>query len=327
VSLMIEVANLTKWYGPTLALDRASFCVEEGQIVGFLGPNGAGKSTTLRILTGFLPATSGRACIAGHDVLIDSLAVRRSIGYMPENVPLYPEMRVEEYLRFRAGLKEVPASKRREAVDRAIKRCWLSDVRRRQIGQLSKGYRQRVGLAEALVADPQVLILDEPTIGLDPAQIQSVRELIRSLAGKHTVLLSSHMLHEVELTCSQVVIIAEGRIAAAGTFADLRENLADRARVVLEIHPGDGGEGPAEIARALSQVAGADSVTHQAIGEGWLRMHVTPSGSADPREALYRTVAQRGWRLREMRSEMPSLEELYVRITTGGAAHTDRPAA
>jgi len=324
---MIEVTNLTKWYGPTLVLDRASFTVEEGQVVGFLGPNGAGKSTTLRILTGFLPATNGQARVAGHDVLTESLAVRRSIGYMPENVPLYPEMRVDEYLRFRAGLKEVPASKRREAVDRVVQRCWLSDVRRRQVGQLSKGYRQRVGLAEALIADPPVLILDEPTIGLDPAQIQSVRELICSLARKHTVLLSSHMLHEVELTCSRVVIIAEGRIAATGTFDDLRENLADRQRVVLEIHPGDGGAGPAEIARALAQVAGAGDVTHKPIGEGWLRVHVNLAGSADPREALYGTVAKRGWRLREMRSEVPSLEELYVRITAGEAADADRSVA
>ena len=327
MSAMIEVADLTKWYGPTLALDRASFTVEEGQIVGFLGPNGAGKSTTLRILTGFLPATSGQACVAGHDVLTDSLAVRRSIGYMPENVPLYTEMRVDEYLRFRAGLKDVPASKRREAVDRTVQRCWLTDVRRRLIGQLSKGYRQRVGLAEALVADPPVLILDEPTIGLDPAQIQAVRELIRSLAGKHTVLLSSHMLHEVERTCSRVVIIAEGRIAASGTFDELRENLADRQRVVLEVHPGDGGGGPAEIARAFAQVAGAGDVTHKNLGEGWLCVHVNPAGNADPREGLYSMVAKRGWRLREMRSEVPSLEELYVRITAGEAADADRPAA
>jgi ABC-2 type transport system ATP-binding protein len=325
---MIEVDDLTKWYGRTLALDRASFTVEEGRIVGFLGPNGAGKSTTLRILTGFMPPTSGRARVAGRDVLTEGLAVRRCIGYMPENVPLYPEMRVQEYLTFRAGLKEVPTGKRREAVDRVVERCWLTDMRRRLIGQLSKGFRQRVGLAEALIADPPVLILDEPTIGLDPAQIQAVRELIRSLGKKHTVLLSSHILPEVEKTCSHLVIIAQGRIAAAGSVDELKEGLAESKRIVLEVHPGEGGDGPAEVARALGQVAGAGRVTHETAGGGWLHLAVQPEGEADPREGLHRMVTQRGWRLREMRREAPSLEELYVRITAGeAAAAAERPAA
>ncbi|MFO8013993.1 MAG: ABC transporter ATP-binding protein, partial [Phycisphaerae bacterium] len=280
---MIEVDDLTKWYGRTLALDQASFTVEEGRIVGFLGPNGAGKSTTLRILTGFMPPTSGRARVAGRDVLTEGLAVRRSIGYMPENVPLYPEMRVDEYLAFRAGLKEVPGGKRRAAVDRVVERCWLTDMRRRLIGQLSKGFRQRVGLAEALIGDPPVLILDEPTIGLDPAQIQAVRELIRSLGKKHTVLLSSHILPEVEKTCSHLVIIAQGRIAAAGSVEELKEGLAESKRIVLEVHPGEGGEGPAEVARALGQVGGAGRVTHETLGGGWLHLAVQPAGEADPR--------------------------------------------
>ena len=323
---MIEVEDLTKWYGRTLALDRANFSVEEGQIVGFLGPNGAGKTTTLRILTGFMPPTSGQARVAGRDVLAESLAVRRSIGYMPENVPLYPEMRVQEYLAFRAGLKDVPASKRRAAVDRVVERCWLEEVRRRLIGQLSKGFRQRVGLAEALIADPPVLILDEPTIGLDPAQIQATRGLIRSLGARHTVLLSSHILPEVEKTCSHLVIIAQGRIAAAGRFDELQERLAETQRIVLEVHPGQSGEGPAEVARALGQVSGAGEVRHEDAGAGWLRVAVQPAGGADPREGLHQMVAQRGWRLREMRREAPSLEELYVRITAGEAA-ADRTAA
>jgi len=325
VCAMIEVEDLTKWYGRTLALDRANFSVEEGQIVGFLGPNGAGKSTTLRILTGFMPPTSGQARVAGRDVLTDGLAVRRSIGYMPENVPLYPEMRVQEYLSFRAGLKDVPASKRRATVDRVIERCWLEGVRRRLIGQLSKGFRQRVGLAEALIADPPVLILDEPTIGLDPAQIQATRNLIRSLGAKHTVLLSSHILPEVEKTCSHLVIIAQGRIAAAGRFDELQERLAEAQRIVLEVHPGEGGEGPAEVARALGQVSGVGEVSHETAGDGWLRVVVQPAGGADPREGLHQMVVQRGWRLREMHSEAPSLEELYVRITAGEAA--DQTAA
>ena len=328
MSAMIEVDDLTKYYGRTLALDRASFTVEEGRIVGFLGPNGAGKSTTLRILTGFMPPTSGQARVAGRDVLTEGLAVRRSIGYMPENVPLYPEMRVQEYLTFRAGLKEVPSGDRAATVDRVVERCWLTDVRRRLIGQFSKGFRQRVGLAEALIADPPVLILDEPTIGLDPAQIQAVRELIRSLGEKHTVLLSSHILPEVEKTCSHLVIIAQGRIAAAGSVADLKEGLAESSRIVLEVHPGEGGEGPAEVARALGQVSGAGRVRHETLEGGWLQLAVQPAGDADPREALHQMVTQRGWRLREMRREAPSLEELYVRITAGeAAAAADRPAA
>jgi len=326
VSAMIEVDDLTKWYGRTLALDRASFSVEEGRIVGFLGPNGAGKTTTLRILTGFMPPTSGQGRVAGRDVLAESLAIRRSIGYMPENVPLYPEMRVQEYLSFRAGLKDVPAGKRAGTVDRVVERCWLTDVRRRLVGQLSKGFRQRVGLAEALISDPPVLILDEPTIGLDPAQIQAVRELIRALGEKHTVLLSSHILPEVERTCSHLVIIAQGRIAAVGSVDELKEGLAEAQRVVLEVHPGESGDGPAEVARSLGQVGEADEVRRETVGAGWLRLAVQPAGGADPREALHAVVAQRGWRLREMRREVPSLEELYVRITAGETA-AGRPAA
>jgi len=260
-------------------------------------------------------------------VLLESLEVRRSIGYMPENVPLYPEMRVSEYPGFRAGLKDVPASKRAAAVDRVIERCWLTDVRRRLIGQLSKGYRQRVGLAEVLIADPQVLILDEPTIGLDPAQIQSVRELIRSLGKKHTVLLSSHVLPEVEKTCDHLVIIAQGRIAAAGTLDELQEGIAEAQRIVLEVHPGEGGDGPAEVARALGQVEGVGDVRHEDVGDGWLRLLAAPAAGGDPREALHAMVTQRRWRLREMTRQAPTLEELYVRITAGEAAAGPRTAA
>ena len=320
MAAMIEVENLTKWYGRTLALDRARFSVEKGQIVGFLGPNGAGKSTTLRILTGYLPATSGSARVAGHDVLLDSLSVRSVIGYMPENVPLYHDMRVEEYLRFRAGLKDVPAAKRSSAVDRVIERCWLKEVRRRLVGQLSKGYRQRVGLAEALVADPEVLILDEPTIGLDPAQIQEVRHLIRSLGERHTVLLSSHILPEVEKTCSHLVIIADGRIKAAGSVDELKKGLSGRQRIILEVRPPAKGEGPAEMVRTLGQTSGVADVQREDAGDGWVRFLVTPAGSADLREGLHAVVVQRGWPMREMRRQVPTLEELYVQITAGDAA-------
>ena len=318
MDVMIDIENLTKWYGRTLALDRASFRVLRGQIVGFLGPNGAGKSTTLRILTGFIPATSGRAAVAGRDVFTESLAVRASVGYMPENVPLYPEMRVEEYLKFRAALKGIPASNRRAAVDASIQRCWLADMRRRLVGQLSKGYRQRVGLAEALLGEPPVLILDEPTIGLDPTQIHEVERLIRALGEKHTILLSSHILPQVEKTCSHLVIIAEGRIAAAGSIEDLREGLGQQHRVVLEVRAADGSaDGPNEMARALGQVGGVASVDREDAGGGWWRLSVTPSGPGDVREALHRLVAGRGWHLREMHSQAPSLDDLWMRVVTG----------
>jgi ABC-2 type transport system ATP-binding protein len=320
VDAMIEVKNVTKWYGPTLALDGVSFNVQKGQIVGFLGPNGAGKSTTLRILTGYVPATAGEARVNGFDVLTQSLAVRGSVGYMPESVPLYPEMRVEEYLRFRAALKHVAAKERKAAVDNVIDRCWLKEVRRRLIGQLSKGYRQRVGLAEALVADPPVLILDEPTIGLDPTQIQEVRHVIQSLGERHTVLLSSHILPEVERTCSHVVIIAQGRIAQTGSLDDLRQGPVDQ-RIILELRPScRPGEGAAEMERALAMVQGVAAVRREDVGGGWTQWVVTPKGGADPREALHATVVQRGWPMREMRRQMATLEELYVRIIAGEVA-------
>jgi ABC-2 type transport system ATP-binding protein len=328
VGATIEVRDLTKWYGNTLALDGASFTVEKGQIVGFLGPNGAGKSTTLRILTGYLPATSGEARVNGHDVLLESLAVRASIGYMPENVPLYPEMRVEEYLRFRAGLKNVPPKDRRTAVERVIDRCRLEDVRRRLVGQLSKGFRQRVGLAESLIADPPVLILDEPTIGLDPAQIQEVRHLIKSLGEKHTVLLSSHMLTEVEKTCSHVVIVAQGRIAKTGSLAEMRKGIGEQ-RIVLEVRAPSGrpGEGPAEMARAVGQVSGVSNVRRDELSDGWQQLLVSPAAGADPREGLHHVVVQRGWSLREMRCQLETLEGLYMQITAGDAATLPKSAA
>jgi ABC-2 type transport system ATP-binding protein len=220
---MIVVEHLTKYYGEYPAVRDVSFEVPRGRVVGFLGPNGAGKSTTMRILAGFLTATGGRATIAGHDVFADPIAVRRNIGYMPESCPLYPELRVNEYLRFRAGLKGLGWSARRKRIDYVVERCWLTDVRRQLIGTLSKGYRQRVGLADALLADPPVLILDEPTAGLDPAQIRETRKLIRELGTQHTMLLSTHILSEVEMTCDSVVIIYQGRVVEDGTLADVRQ--------------------------------------------------------------------------------------------------------
>ena len=218
---MIEVSHLTKYYGDYAAIRDVSFQVGKHQVVGFLGPNGAGKSTTMRILAGFLTASSGQAIVAGHDVLKDPLAVRRSIGYMPENCPLYPEMRVAEYLGFRAGLKGLHGAAARQRVDAAMDQCWLTEVRRQLIGTLSKGYKQRVGLADTLLADPPVLILDEPTSGLDPTQIIETRKLIRQLGERHTVLVSSHILSEVEMTCDRAVVIVGGQVAAQGRLKEM----------------------------------------------------------------------------------------------------------
>src|SRR5437868_5838514 len=223
---MIHVQNLTKYYGDYPAVRDVSFTVPKGQIVGFLGPNGAGKSTTMRILAGYLAATSGSASIDGIDVFWDPVAVRRRIGYMPENCPLYPEMRVREYLRFRAGIKGLYGAKRRQRLDYVLKRCRLEDVDRQLIGTLSKGYRQRVGLADVLLANPAVLILDEPTAGLDPAQIRETRNLIRELGQEHTLILSTHILPEVEMTCHRVIIIHQGKVAASGMIGEL-ENQED----------------------------------------------------------------------------------------------------
>jgi ABC-2 type transport system ATP-binding protein len=219
---MIHVSHLTKYYGDYPAVRDVSFDVSRGQVVGFLGPNGAGKSTTMRILAGYLTATSGRATIAGIDVFWDPVEVRRQIGYMPENCPLYPEMRVLEYLTFRGGVKGLHGRACRRRVEFVLERCWLREVRRQLIGTLSKGYRQRVGLADAMLHNPSVLILDEPTIGLDPTQIRETRNLIRELGQEHTILVSTHILSEVEVTCEQAIIINRGRVVASGKLDDLR---------------------------------------------------------------------------------------------------------
>src|SRR6516164_5855969 len=234
-SLMIEVENLTKRYAGHTAVSDISFAVGRGEIVGLLGPNGAGKSTTMRILSCFMPATSGTVRVAGMDVFRDSTEVRRRIGYMPENNPLHQEMRVREYLKFRARLKGLGFRRSRERVDVVMEQCGLTDVSKRIIGQLSKGYRQRVGLADALVHEPELIILDEPTIGLDPNQIRSVRKLIKSLAASHTVLISTHILPEVEMTCHRVVIMFQGRILAADTPENLQQLMAGGSQVLAEI--------------------------------------------------------------------------------------------
>ncbi|MGD8450438.1 MAG: ATP-binding cassette domain-containing protein [Phycisphaerae bacterium] len=309
---MIEVRNLSKHYGAHRAVDNISFRVNEGEVVGFLGPNGAGKTTTLRILTCFLPATAGAASVAGHDVFTESLAVRRSVGYLPESVPLYPEMRVREYLRFRGKLRGLSYTERATALGEVTERCWLKDVYNRPIGHLSKGYRQRVGLADALLHNPPVLILDEPTVGLDPSQIRETRSLIRELAQEHTVILSSHILPEVEATCQRIIFIHEGRLVASGSPEELRERFSERHGAIVEVRA------PAEeVDAALRTVAGVSDV-RTALHDGWTRATVV--ANQDVRTAVAALVAQRGWALRELRRDAATLEDFFVQTVKGAGA-------
>jgi ABC-2 type transport system ATP-binding protein len=307
---MIEVANLTKRYASQAAVSDISFNVARGEIVGLLGPNGAGKSTTMRILSCFLPATSGTVRVAGFDVFEQSLEVRRRIGFMPENNPLHPDMRVREYLKFRARLKGLTRRRSRVRVDVVMEQCGLTDVSRRIIGQLSKGYRQRVGLADALVHEPELIILDEPTIGLDPNQIRAVRQLIKSLAVSHTVLISTHILPEAEMTCNRVLILFEGRILAADTPENLQKVMAGNSRIIAEI---------AAPEAALREVWAATPEIEQydmAPAEGeFFRCTLTPRDGADLRGLVFEIAKDRGWVLRELTRNRHSLEDIYVQVT------------
>ncbi len=309
--MMIQVSHLTRRYGRTTAVDDLSFEVARGEVAGFLGPNGAGKTTTLRILCGYLAATAGEAIVAGYDVRRDSLEVRRRIGYLPENCPLYPDMRVDEYLRYRAALKGVPARRVRDRVAAVKAQCGIEEVGHRIIGQLSKGYRQRVGMADALVHEPELLILDEPTIGLDPNQILQTRELIRSLGGRHTILLSTHILSEVEAVCGRALILQHGRCIASDATANLRKLRRGRRRVRVELRAP-----PEELLRALRALPGALAAEETAAeGEGWRRATVDCEEDADPRPAIFRAAVERGWDLREVRLEEQRLEDIFVQLT------------
>ena len=310
---MIEVKHLTKRYGRVLAVDNISFRVEKGQVVGFLGPNGAGKSTTLKILTCYQPATSGQASVDGFDVLSQSMEVRKRVGYMPEAVPLYPEMRVRELLSFVAALRDLPRKERRVAIDRVAERCWLSkpeDMMRRRVGVLSRGYKQRVGLAEALIHNPPVLVLDEPTLGLDPAQIRAMRELIRELGQDHTVILSSHILAEVEQVCKQLIIIAGGRLAATGSPAELRQRVLGPSRIIAEVKVEDEGAAVSAV-KALGGVREAEA----SRAGNWTRLVIQGDASADLRSDVFKLAVAKGWAVRELRREVGSLEDFFVQIT------------
>ncbi len=307
---MIEVVNLTKRYAGRTAVADVSFTVGRGEIVGLLGPNGAGKSTTMRILSCFLPATSGTARVAGLDVFHDSQEVRRRIGYMPENNPLHPEMRVREYLKFRARLKGLGRKRSRERVDVVMEQFGLTEVGRRIIGQLSKGYRQRVGLADSLVHEPDLIILDEPTIGLDPHQIRSVRQLIKGLAGTHTVLISTHILPEAEMTCNRIVIMVEGRILAADTPENLQKLMAGKSQVIAEI------AAPAnELRECFSLMPEIEQFDISPAEGNYQRCALTPREGYDLRPQVYQLARERGWELRELTRNRHSLEDIYVQVT------------
>ncbi|PYS05618.1 MAG: MFS transporter [Acidobacteria bacterium] len=308
---MISVENLTKRYAAKTAIENVSFKVNSGEILGFLGPNGAGKTTTMRIIVGYMPASEGSVRVDGFEVFDNPLDVRRRIGYLPENPPLYLEMTVTGYLRFVAKIKGVPKERLDSEVTRVMERVSVSDVKERIIGKLSKGYKQRVGLAQALINDPPVLILDEPTIGLDPKQIHEVRELIKELAGKHTVVLSTHILPEVEQTCHRVIIIDRGKIIAVDTPQNLRFQLQGVERVHMEV------DGPvADVISKLKATPGVMDVHKLTESDGRCRLQIEGQLRKDIRSELARTVVQSGWGLLELQSATMSLEDIFLKLTT-----------
>lgn len=310
---IIEVENLSKRYSGRLAVNNISFQVCQGEVVGFLGPNGAGKSSTMRILAAYQPATTGAVRVAGRDVFYEAQAARQAVGYMPENNPLPLEMRVREYLQFRAKLKRLPKEKRRR-VNEVIQACGLTEVQKRIIGRLSRGYRQRVGLADALVHDPSLLILDEPTAGLDPNQIRTVRELIQSLAPQTTVLLSTHLLSEVSLTCNRVIILHRGNILADESVKSLRSRFSE----FLEIHAEIAGP-PQEIQQALRSISEVEKTFAQELDPPFSRFTLRVQSRRDVRAEVFKLACQRSWPLRELRRREYSLEEIFSRLTERSA--------
>ncbi len=309
---MIEVQHLSKRYGPVTAVNDVSFRVEKGEILGFLGPNGAGKTSTMRVLTGYMPPTEGTAIVAGYDVLEQPIEAKRRTGYLPETPPLYPDMRVRDYLTFVAKIKGVPRNQVRSRVDVTMEKTRIADMASRQCGRLSKGYRQRVGLAQALLHDPDVLILDEPTAGLDPKQIIETRQLIKDLAGSHTIVLSTHILPEVSQTCQRVVIINKGRVVAVDTPDNLTSKLRGSEAMYLQVDS----QG-ADAAAVIQQVAGVTSV-RPADTQGGLE--VASEAGRDVRRDLASAVVGRGWGLLELRPMRMSLEEIFLQLTTDDTA-------
>jgi ABC-2 type transport system ATP-binding protein len=308
---VIEVQHLTKRYGRVTAVDDVSFRVERGEILGFLGPNGAGKTTTMRILTGYMPATEGKAVVAGFDVFDQPIEAKRRTGYLPETPPLYPDMSVLEYLTFVAKIKGVPAAERRGRIQAIMERTRIADMAKRACGKLSKGYRQRVGLAQALIHNPDVLILDEPTAGLDPKQIIETRQLVKELAGDHTIVLSTHILPEVAQTCQRVVIIAKGKVVAVDTPDNLTARLRGSETMYVQVDALG-----ADATVALGHVAGVTRVTEADRRNGIVGYEVEGDRGHDIRRDLARAVVTHGWGLLELRPMRMSLEEIFLSLTT-----------
>jgi ABC-2 type transport system ATP-binding protein len=323
---MINVKELTKRYARTTAVDHISFEVAKGQIVGFLGPNGAGKTTTMRMLTCFLPPSSGSATVAGFDILEQALEAKRRIGYLPEAPPLYPEMETAEYLLFVGKLKGLSGAELRTRVDYVCERCAISDVRTKLLGKLSKGYRQRVGLAQAIIHNPDVLILDEPTAGLDPKQINETRDLIKSLAGSHTIILSTHILPEVEQTCEQVIIINKGKLVATDSVRNLQARARGAESVVLEIAGRNGTLEPGLVQQKLERVSGVSRVACKNQRDSRAIFEVESQKGQLVRGDLARAVVESGWDLNELRPAAMSLEEIFLQLT-GSETVTEKVAA
>ncbi len=325
---MIKVQALTKKYAHTVAVDQISFEVAKGQIVGFLGPNGAGKTTTMRMLTCFLSPSAGTATVAGFDVLEQPLEVKKRIGYLPETPPIYPEMETAEYLEFVGKLKGLSGADLQKRVDYACDRCAVNDVKKKLLGKLSKGYRQRVGLAQAIVHNPDVLILDEPTAGLDPKQINETRDLIKSLAGDHTVILSTHILPEVEQTCEQVIIINKGKLVATDSVRNLQARARGAESVVLEIAGRTGDLEAGIVQRKLEQVSGVSRVLSKQQNNGRVVFEVESQKGRLVRGDLARAVVESGWDLNELRPAAMSLEEVFLQLTgTEALAEAEQNAA
>jgi len=324
---MITVSELTKRYARHTAVDSISFEVQKGQIVGFLGPNGAGKTTTMRILTCFMPPTSGSARVAGFDVLEESLEVKKRIGYLPETPPLYPEMRTTEYLRFVGSLKGLSGDELRKRVEYVCERCAIADVKDKLLGKLSKGYRQRVGLAQAIIHNPEVLILDEPTAGLDPKQINETRDLIKGLAGDHTIVLSTHILPEVEQTCQQVIIINKGKLVATDTVNNLQQRARGAESLLVEVAGRNGDIDSATVQKRLEQISGVSRVLFKDKKQNRSTFELEGRKDAFVRGDLARAVVESGWDLNELRPAAVSLEEVFLQLTGDQAPEPAAEAA
>jgi len=324
---MITVKELTKRYARNTAVDHISFEVAKGQIVGFLGPNGAGKTTTMRILTCFMPPTSGAATVAGFDVLEQPMEVKKRIGYLPETPPLYPEMETAEYLKFVGQLKGLSGAELKKRIDYVCERCAIADVRNRLIGKLSKGYRQRVGLAQAIIHNPDVLVLDEPTAGLDPKQINETRDLIKDLAGSHTIILSTHILPEVEQTCEQVVIINKGKLVATDSVRNLQARARGAESMVLEVGGRNGNLEPASVQQKLERVSGVSRVVCKSQVDSRAVFEIESQKGRLVRGDLARAIVESGWDLNELRPAAMSLEEVFLQLTGKDKEEAAVPAA